>query len=99
LTLSQSSSCSSYTCNPPGNPPIASQAGSRPLSPPPPVANPTITPTPSPSNSGDLGAILQRLEQETSGLNADVGKLRVEKWKVDSATKHQASENIGSVQR
>jgi len=99
LTIAISAFCSAQTSYPPGNPPISSQAGSRPLSAPPPVANPTITPTPSPSNSGDLGAILQRLEQETSGLNADVGKLRVEKWKVDSATKHQASENIGSVQR
>ena len=43
--------------------------------------------------------MLQRIEQETGGLNADVGKLRVEKWKIDSATKHQASENIGSIQR
>src|SRR5437868_13080813 len=47
----------------------------------------------------DALPILQRIEQETGGLNADVGKLRVEKWKVDSSTKHQASENIGSIQR
>jgi hypothetical protein len=43
--------------------------------------------------------MLQRIEQETSVLNADVGKLRVEKWKIDSATRHQTSENIGSIQR
>jgi hypothetical protein len=43
--------------------------------------------------------MLQRIEQETGGLNSDVGKLRVERWKIDSATKHQTSENIGSIQR
>jgi len=76
------------TSYPPGYPPAASQ----------PAATPPSAVSPS-SNPGDLGAMLQRLEQETSGLNADVGKLRVEKWKTDSATKHQTSENIGSIQR
>jgi len=83
------------TSYPPGNPPISSQPGSKPLAAPP--ASRAIAPPP--SNPSDLGAILQRIEQETGGLNADVGKLRVEKWKVDSSTKHQASENIGSIQR
>lgn len=43
--------------------------------------------------------LLQRIEQESQGLNIDVGKLRIEKWKADSNTKQQASENAASIQR
>jgi hypothetical protein len=52
-----------------------------------------------PANSGDLGMLLSRIEQEATGLNADVGKLRIEKWKADSASKYQATENAASIQR
>jgi hypothetical protein len=52
-----------------------------------------------PANSGDLGMLLSRIEQEATGLNADVGKLRIEKWKADSASKYQATENSASIQR
>lgn len=87
-TLAMCALVCAQTSYPPGYPPATSQ----PVAAPPPAANPS-------SNPGDLSAMLQRIEQETSGLNADVGKLRVEKWKTDSATKHQTSENIGSIQR
>jgi|SRR5215471_2071867 len=90
------------TSYPPGYPPISSQPTSQPPAASPPSAappgaapaNPAV-----PSNPVDLGTILQRIEQETGGLNSDVGKLRVERWKIDPATKHQTSENIGSIQR
>jgi len=50
-------------------------------------------------NLGDVGALLTRIEQETRGLNLDIGKLRVERWKADSSIKQQASENAASIQR
>jgi hypothetical protein len=52
-----------------------------------------------PANSADLGMLLSKIEQETLGLNTDVGKLRIEKWKADSASKYQATENAASIQR
>jgi hypothetical protein len=50
-------------------------------------------------NSGDINTLVSRIEQETQGLNEDVGKLRIEKWKTDSSTRQQASENAASIQR
>jgi len=50
-------------------------------------------------NTVDPGMLLSKIEQETQGLNTDVGKLRVEKWKTDSSTKQQAAENAASIQR
>lgn len=79
---------------PPGNPPISSQPTSQPPAPTPAPARVVV-----PSNPGDLNTMLERIEQEATALNSDVGKLRVERWKIDSATKHQTSENIGSIQR
>ena len=89
------------TSYPPGFPPASSQPSSQP----PVSSQPTSHPPAAPaanmvsSSPSDLGAMLQRMEQETAGLNGDVGKLRVEKWKVDLETKRQASDNIGSIQR
>jgi hypothetical protein len=80
------------TSYPPGNPQISSQPTSQPPAPAP-------TRVVAPSNPGDLNTMLERIEQEATALNSDVGKLRVERWKIDSATKHQTSENIGSIQR
>lgn len=54
---------------------------------------------PNPRGSGDLGIIVTKIEQETQGLNSDVGKLRIEKWKTDSSSKAQATENAASIQR
>ena len=51
------------------------------------------------ANPGDVGTLLTRIEQETQGLNADVGKLRVDRWKADSSVKRQADENAASIQR
>jgi hypothetical protein len=43
--------------------------------------------------------VLTRIEQETQGLNLDLGNLRVEKWKADSQVKQQATENAASIRR
>jgi hypothetical protein len=42
---------------------------------------------------------LRQIEQLASSINLDLGKLRVDKWKTDSAGKRQAEGNIDSVQR
>jgi len=100
--VTMSSLAASQTSYPPGFPPASSPPASRPSasqpSSQPPAAAPVSSANAVPS-AGDLIATLQSIEQETSGLNVDVGKLRVEKWKADATTKRQASENIGSIQR
>lgn len=102
--VATSSFAVAQTSYPPGFPPTSSQPGSQPAAASQPTSQPPAAASAAPvsmvpSNSGDLTTMLQSIEQETSGLNADVGKLRVEKWKVDASTKRQASENIGSIQR
>ncbi len=61
------------------------------------------SPAPAPAapvqNLADPEALLSRIQQETRGLGADLGKLRIDKWKVDSATKSQATDNVESIQR
>ena len=54
---------------------------------------------PAAQNVPDPGSLLSRIQQETLGLNADLGKLRIDKWKTDSSTKAQASDNVESIQR
>ena len=54
---------------------------------------------PSAPQSGDVSGLLNRIEQEAQGLSADVGKLRIDKWKADSNSKAQATENASSIQR
>jgi hypothetical protein len=47
----------------------------------------------------DPGNLLSRIQQETLGLSTDLGKLRIDKWKADSSTKSQATDNVESIQR
>lgn len=47
----------------------------------------------------DPGTLLSRIQQETLGLSADLGKLRIDKWKTDSSSKSQATDNAESIQR
>src|SRR5690242_19428534 len=49
--------------------------------------------------AGDPTAILSRLEQESHAITQDLGRLRIDKWKADSATKQQANGNDLSIQR
>jgi hypothetical protein len=48
---------------------------------------------------GDPTQILTRLEQESQAINQDLGRLRIDKWKADSATKRQTENNALSIQR
>ena len=57
------------------------------------------TNAPAPANSGNLNMLLEQIEQQTQGLNMDVGKLRTDRWKTDATGKQQASENAASIQR
>jgi hypothetical protein len=56
-------------------------------------AAPSNLPAPDPS------AILSRLEQQSQAITQDLGRLRIDKWKADSATKQQANSNALSIQR
>lgn len=64
------------------------------------VTQPSTTlASPANATSNEVGILLTRIEQETQGLNADIGKLRTDKWKADSSVKQEASENAASIQR
>ena len=47
----------------------------------------------------EMSGILQQVERSASRINLELGRLRVEKWKTDSASRRQAEGNIDSVQR
>ena len=58
------------------------------------------TPAPVPYESvSQLNGILAQLEQASGTAQADLGKLRVEKWKTDSKNKRQTQGNVESIQR
>jgi uncharacterized protein YhaN len=66
-------------------------------------ATPQVSPPPTgalaPGTDPELNGTLRQIEQIASTINLDVGKLRVYKWKADSASRRQAEGNIDSVQR
>lgn len=63
---------------------------------------PSFTPqnaAPSNVSGADPSAILSRVEQESQAITQDLGRLRIDKWKADSASKQQAETNALSIQR
>jgi TolA-binding protein len=46
-----------------------------------------------------LNGILAQLETTSKSTQADLGKLRIERWKTDGATKKQSLANVDSIQR
>ena len=68
----------------------AQNAPSNQASPAPPVAY---------SSMSELNMILSELEQGSQRTQADLAKMRVEKWKTDSNTKRQEQANVESLQR
>ena len=46
-----------------------------------------------------LNTIIGPLQQASEATQADLGKLRIEKWKVDSGSKKQALANVESIKR
>jgi hypothetical protein len=61
-------------------------------------ANPSPTPVPYESVS-QLNTLLAQLEQSSVTAQADLARVRVEKWKADSSYKRQVQANIESIQR
>ncbi|HEX3155761.1 MAG TPA: hypothetical protein VHV32_14120 [Candidatus Angelobacter sp.] len=59
-----------------------------------PVNAPTQAPPPT-----DLNTILLQIQQATSSANADIGKLRIEKWKTDNQQKQQMQQVADSLQK
>jgi hypothetical protein len=70
---------------------------------------PSGTPAPGGQNSSNapvpyasvsqLNVLLSEIEQAAQASTADLGKLRIEKWKMDSANKRQAQGDVDSVRR
>jgi hypothetical protein len=46
-----------------------------------------------------LNAIIEPLQQVSESAQADLGRLRIEKWKVDSGSKKQTLSNVESIKR
>jgi hypothetical protein len=46
-----------------------------------------------------LNMLLGELEQASQATQVDLAKMRIEKWKTDSSSKHQAQSNVESIQR
>ncbi len=46
-----------------------------------------------------LNGMMAQLEATSKSTQADLGKLRIERWKTDGAMKKQALENVDSIQR
>jgi hypothetical protein len=43
--------------------------------------------------------LVTRIEQEANGLDADIAKLRIDRWKTDSTSKQQAADDARSIER
>jgi hypothetical protein len=51
------------------------------------------------SSVNQLNGLLSQLEQASQAAQADLSRLRVDKWKIDSGSKRQTQDNVESVQR
>jgi hypothetical protein len=61
---------------------------------------PASAPTPvSYASATELNGVLTQLDQASQATQADLAKLRVEKWKMDGNYKRQTQSNVESVQR
>ena len=49
--------------------------------------------------ANDLDTILLQIQQAASSANADIGKLRIERWKTDSQEKQQMQQVADSLQK
>jgi outer membrane murein-binding lipoprotein Lpp len=59
-----------------------------------------VVPTPVPYASvSELNGIIGQLEQASEATQADLSKLKIEKWKTDSGTKKQTLGNVDSIKR
>jgi hypothetical protein len=64
------------------------------------AAAPAAATTPVPYASvSELNLMLQQLEQVAQQMQVNLAKLRIEKWKTDSNTKHGTQSDVDSIQR
>ncbi len=52
-----------------------------------------------PNDTAQLNSLLLQLDETSRSAMADLGRLRVDKWKTDSGNKQQAEANVESLQR
>ena len=64
-----------------------------------PANNQSSTPPVSYASVSQLNTLISQVEQAAQATTADLGRLRVEKWKTDSSTKRQVQSDIESLQR
>ena len=64
-----------------------------------PVDQPPVQPPVSYASVSQLNSVLSQLEDASKTAQADLSRLRVEKWKTDSSNKRQSQSNVDSVQR
>ena len=60
---------------------------------------PTVAQAVSYSSISELNQLIANLQQASQGSQEDLSHLRIEKWKTDSGTKHQAESNTESLLR
>jgi len=60
---------------------------------------PPAPPPVSYASVSELNMLLSQLEQASQVTQADLAKLRIEKWKTDSETKRQSLANVDSIER
>jgi hypothetical protein len=63
------------------------------------ASSPAATPPVSYSSVSELNSLLSRVDEAAKTTLADLGKVRVDKWKVDSNTKRQSQADVQSIQR
>ena len=51
------------------------------------------------SSISELNQLIANLQQASQQIQDDLSRLRIEKWKTDSSTKHQAQSDVESIQR
>jgi hypothetical protein len=69
---------------------LGQDAAPQPQAAPPPVPYASVT---------ELNGILAQLNQTTTAMQADLAKIRIERWKTDGSTKRQTQGNVESIQR
>ncbi len=60
---------------------------------------PAVAPPVSYSSVNQLNGMLTQLEQASQAAQADLSKLRIERWKTDSNSKRQSTADVESIQR
>ena len=64
------------------------------------AVSPTAAPPPvAYASVSELNGILDQVKQTAEAMQADLGSMRIERWKTDASTKRQTQANVDSIQR